>query len=218
MNIIKTVLMLFWKDFLVEIRRLYEIVSIIAFPVAGSVIFTILNQETSGVNALSFILIISLLATLFITTTSFIREYDKMTIYGLKSLPISASTLFIAKSIYTFLMVSVVSLVTVGSIAVFSSLPKIDLFGFIALLFLFASNLSIISALVSALTMYSEGKYVLIPLITTIYSFPIILLSSSIINKMLFYQPMYWELLTLLLHLIVFTTFSIFLSEIIMEE
>ena len=183
----------------------------------ATTIFSILNPQASTMSSLSFILIISLLATLFITTTSFIREYEKTTIYYLRSLPLTAATLFTAKYLYTFLIVLLVTLATVGSIVIFSGFLEINL-SILALLLLYTANLAAISSFVSALTMYSEGKYVLIPLITIVYSFPIILLSSSIINKLSIYEEIYWELSILGLHLIAFMIFAVFLSEIIIEE
>ncbi len=217
MSLLKKLYLLLLKDFLVELRRSYEIISIIAFPIVATTIFSILNPQASTMSSLSFILIISLLATLFITTTSFIREYEKTTIYYLRSLPLTAATLFTAKYLYTFLIVLLVTLATVGSIVIFSGFLEINL-SILALLLLYTANLAAISSFVSALTMYSEGKYVLIPLITIVYSFPIILLSSSIINKLSIYEEIYWELSILGLHLIAFMIFAVFLSEIIIEE
>ena len=217
MSILKKLYLLLLKDFLVELRRSYEIISIIAFPIVATIIFSILNPQASTMNSLSFILIISLLATLFITTTSFIREYEKTTIYYLRSLPLTAATLFTAKYIYTFFIVLLVTFATVGSIIIFSGFLEINI-SILALLLLYTANLAAVSSFVSALTMYSEGKYVLIPLITIVYSFPIILLSSSIINKLSIYEEISWELTILSLHLIAFMIFAIFLSEIIIEE
>jgi len=217
MSLLKKLYLLILKDFLVELRRSYEIISIIAFPIVATTIFSILNPQASTMSSLSFILIISLLATLFITTTSFIREYEKTTIYYLRSLPLTAATLFTAKYLYTFLIVLLVTLATVGSIVIFSGFLEINL-SILALLLLYTANLAAISSFVSALTMYSEGKYVLIPLITIVYSFPIILLSSSIINKLSIYEEIYWELSILGLHLIAFMIFAVLLSEIIIEE
>jgi|Deesub1362A_J573_1020465.scaffolds.fasta_scaffold00001_358 ABC-type transport system involved in cytochrome c biogenesis permease component len=217
MSFLKKLYLLLQKDFLVELRRSYEIISIIAFPIVATVIFSILNPQASTMNSLSFILIISLLATLFITTTSFIREYEKTTIYYLRSLPLTAATLFTAKYLYTFFIVLLVTLATTGSMVIFSGFLEINI-SILALLLLYTANLAAISSFVSALTMYSEGKYVLIPLITTVYSFPIILLSSSVINKLSIYEEIYWELSILGLHLIAFMIFAVFLSEIIIEE
>ena len=218
MKALRDLTSLLWKDLIVEARRGYELVSIAAFPLAGALTFTVLEGQTSKLSPLAFTLIITLLATLFITTTSFMREQDKATIYGLKSLPVPPSTLYLAKALYTFIMVGLVSLVTIASIHVFTGYPEIDLLQFLGLVVLFALNLSSVSALVSAITMYSEGKFVLIPLITMIYSFPIVLLSSSAIDKMLTGRPATWEFEVLLTHQLLFTAFSMGLSQLIIEE
>ena len=216
MKILRKMLALTWKDVIVEVRRMYEIVAMISFPITGVIAFTYLYQETTGIGPLAFIFIITILSTLFITTTSFQREYDKKTLYGLLTLPITPAMLFLSKLLYTFLMVTVTSLTTLFMTSAMIGLPELNMAELITVLLVFNLNLSSISSLVSAITMYSEGKTLLIPLIIMIYSFPIIFLAASAIVNLLFQLPVMWEIQIMLLHFIAFTLFSLILSESIL--
>lgn len=218
MYFLKNILALIWKDILIEARRAYEVASIVAFPLAGALTFSLLAGENSGPEPLAFTLIISLLSTFFITTTSFTREYDKNTLYGLKTLPVPPSVVYAAKIVYTFVMVGIASLATLACMGIFTGLPSVDPQSTVLLVLLFSLNLSCISSLVSVLTMYSEGKFVLIPLITLIFSFPVILLSSSAIENLMIGAPASSELRILGLHFILFTAFALLLSGVAMEE
>ncbi len=218
MNLVKMLATLVWKDVIIEARRAYEVAAILAFPLAGALTFSLLAGEGSGPEPLAFTLIISLLSTFFITTTSFTREYDKHTLQGLKTLPIPPSLLFAAKTVYTFVMVSIASLATLACIWVFNGLPNVDPVATVVLVAVVGLNLSGISSLVSALTMYSEGKFLLIPLITLIYSFPVILLSAAAIDSLMLGQPIGSQLSVLGLHYLAFTAFALLLSEIVVGE
>lgn len=209
---------LVWKDVVVEARRSYEIASILAFPLAGALTFSLLAGEGSGPEPLAFTLIISLLSTFFITTTSFTREHDKHTLQGLKTLPVPPAIVFAAKMVYSFFMVGIASLATLVCIWVFTGLPQVDIVATLLLVVLVGLNLSGISSLVSALTMYSEGKFLLIPLITLIYSFPVVLLSAAAIENLMLGETISRQLSTLALHYLVFTAFALLLSETVVGE
>lgn len=216
LKVFKDILMLIWKDVLVEIRRMYEIVAIVSFPSAGVIAFTYLYQETSGMGPLAFTFIITILSTLFITTTSFQREYDKKTLYGLLTLPTSTAIVFLSKMLYTFLMVMITGFTTLFMTSVMIGLPQLSLNDLIMTLLIYKLNLASISSLVSAITMYSEGKILLIPLIIMVYSFPIIFLAASAITNLFFQFPVFWEIQVMFLHFIAFTAFSLALSEFIL--
>ncbi len=206
------------KDISVESRRMHEIATILAFPLAGSLTFSILMGEGNGPEPLAFTLLIIILSTFFITTMTFIRELEKGTLYGLKSLPITPTLVFAAKFLYTFIMVSTASLATLACIWFFTGLPQIDILQITLLIVMASLNLSGISSLVSALTMYSEGKFLLIPLITLIYSFPVIILSASALNTLMLGEPITSQLKILGLHFAAFTLFASLLSDIIVGE
>jgi len=172
---ISKLIILVKKDILVEVRRRYEVLSTLAFISAAALLIGEISTQylDFSIGDVS-IWVIMIFIAIFMSTSTFIREADKKTIYGVRLIPISPSLVFIAKLLYTFIFVSLESLFYILLIYLFTSKSTyLDLETFIVFIVV-SLNISAVSAFSSALSMYSEGRSLLIPMLIFIFTIPII--------------------------------------------
>lgn len=169
---LKQVLLLLKKDLRVEARRGYELVSLVAFPAALMLAFgyTYRGAEQPAL-PFAFLWATLLFMVVFTTTTSFIREAERKTLYGLRTLPCSASTLYIGKFLYTISLNTMLGLIIMLLMYVFIGVQA-PLLPQLCVLLLGLACLSAVSSFASALTMHSEGKTLLLPFLMFFFSLP----------------------------------------------
>lgn len=192
------------KDLKVEIRRKFEILSSASFVLISSLLVAQASfVTTEDLIAPSFFVIVIFIAV-FTSTTSFVREMDSKTIYGLKLLPIPPHIIFLAKALFTFILIIFQGFLELLFLSLFSN--RFDLFKLTPVFILFSFYISVVSAFASALVMYSEGRSFLIPMIIFIFTFPTIVTLLKL------------DALTLLLETLAVTLAIATLSPYILEE
>jgi len=215
-NTISQIYAIIKKDLILEFRRGYEYLSSLAFVMAASLVVSqIISKLFREDLFIPSIWIIIVFLGIFTTSNSFIREVDKKTIYGVRLLPISASIIFLSKTIYTYILVLSQSILYLLFQTLFTMLtPKVtpDL---IITLLIFTFNISVIASFTSALVMYSEGRSFLIPMLIFIFSLPVIPLATVLSDPALPTGPFDLPLLAIET-LTVFFTFT-FLTEYLLE-
>jgi len=162
------------KDLRLELRRKYEIFSMFTFALLSIISFSFsLGPAPSNVLDVipTSLWVIILFTGIISFTTVFIREMDKGTMDGLRSLPSSPQAIFLGKTFYCFILMGIVEFVLIpASMILFNYSFNSDLALVILTFVLGTFNIALIGSMVSALTMYSESKTILIPLLT----FPLI--------------------------------------------
>ena len=160
------------KDLKIEIRRGFELSSLFLFVLLVSLLISYSSYFVFKYVAIPSFFILVIFVAIFSSTTTFVREVDKNTLLGLKIAPIKPATVFMSKSIFTFILVSINGLFASIFLTVFTrSFAPLEI---LPAFFVFAVYVSTVSSFSSALVMYSEGKSSLIPMLTFVFVFPII--------------------------------------------
>ena len=186
-NFLRNAFNLAKKDFVIELRRAHEFLSIIAFSLSSILVSSFawrggLNLESETVSAILWIIIY--FSTVLALTTSFSREVDRGTIDGLRSLPCSALTILLGKIIYTTLLLSVVIIITFLASVFFLNLSLNSVPSLAFVLLMGAINLSLVGSVISAVVMYSEGKNLLLSFLFFPVSVPVLLPSTQATEKL----------------------------------
>lgn len=155
------------KDLKTELRRAYEIVSILVFS-AGSILLCSLAWSNTIANrpevASAALWIILFFASVLTFTTSFTREMDRGTLGALKTLPCSPSAIFFGKALYAIALLSLITGVLLLFSGVFLNVTFFEnLLETSLIFFLGVVNLAFAGSFVSGLVMFSEGKTLLLP-------------------------------------------------------
>jgi heme exporter protein B len=117
--------------------------------------------------------------------TSFIREMEHGTINGLRLLPTSCQAIFLGKILYGFLLMGMIEIIVTPLSMVlfdysFNSNPL-----FVVLVFALGTlDFAVVGATVSGLTMYTESRTILIPLLSFPLVLPVIIPSVILTKKM----------------------------------
>ncbi len=213
------------KDLRLEFRRKYEVFSMITF----AFISVLMSSFSLGpFSPYSNEILPALLWIIFLFTgmlgfyTIFAREMEQGTINGLRVLPTSSQAILLGKVLYGFLLMSIVEVFVVPLSTVlfrysFNSNPL-----FVVLVFALGTlDLAVVGATVSGLTMYTESRTILIPLLT----FPLVLpvfIPSVILTKNLVYGLTFSlalpELRIIALSLVALLVTSILLFEYIFSD
>ena len=166
------------KDLTIELRRVHEFMSILAFALTSVLISSfawrgllVLNPEVVSATLWIVIYFSSILAL----TTSFSREVDRGTIDGLRSLPCPAYTILIGKIIYGVVILFTVFMATILSAFIFLNIRLVVLPALIVVFSLGVIDLAIIGSIVSAIVMYSEGKTLLLSFLFFPVSIPVLI-------------------------------------------
>jgi heme exporter protein B len=213
------------KDLKVELRRSYEIISILAFSVSSILIcsFAWGGAITTSPEVTSAALWIIIFFTSVLTfTTSFTREMDRGTLGGLKTLPCSASSILLGKTLYAivFLLLLICTMLPISFI--FLNLRMLS--RFIELLGVFilgCVDLAVAGSFISGLVMFSEGKTLLLSFLLFPVSVPVLIPSVLATVKTL--DPtsvgtVIPEFRLLLAYLIIFLVIGNALFHFVIEE
>lgn len=166
------------KDLIIELRRLHEFISIIAFALTSVMISsfswkTIIDLDPIIVSSSLWVIIY--FTSILAMTTSFSREVDQGTIYGLRSLPCQAYVILIGKIIYGVVIMLIVLLSMMLSSVIFLNLDLSTLPNLLAIFGVGVIDLALMGSILSALLMYSEGKNLLLSFLFFPLSVPILL-------------------------------------------
>lgn len=169
------VIALIVKDIRVELRRSHELLASIAFVSIASLSVSLfayrsLNPEFVVPSLWLFTLFIGI----FVSMITFISEHDKNTLVALRLLPMTPSTLFISKTIYTYLITLFESFISLLFLSLFTSTSMLLTLEVIIVLIVFTLYISSVSSFTSMLVMYAEGRSFLIPVLIFTLSVPML--------------------------------------------
>ncbi|MEM2193998.1 MAG: heme exporter protein CcmB [Candidatus Methanomethylicia archaeon] len=218
MSSLNHLLTLLRKDLTVEIRRSQEILVVFMFPLAVIIgLGFMVSTMYAGFLAYHLIWPLMLFEAVFLTTTIFMREVEKGTMNGIKLLPCSPVVVCIAKSIYAFIFTLSTSIEALILLVFFGRLhpPSIQVYYIVLLV---SINIALISTFSSVLTMYSEGKFIIIPFIITLLSIPSISLGAIGLQKILLNIAIDNELKTLITTTIITVLINTLLISLEIEE
>ncbi|MFQ6125090.1 MAG: heme exporter protein CcmB [Candidatus Heimdallarchaeota archaeon] len=161
------------KDIRLLFRRKHEMISLILFSAIALLAFSYsLGPFFLYVDeVIPALLWVILFFTIMLNVpTSFAREIDKGTLDGLKSTPISPQAILAAKMFFSIVVVACVEIILVPlSIILFNY--ELAVVPAIGLLIIGSLDLAFAGCIVGALTMHTEAKSILIPILM----FPIII-------------------------------------------
>jgi len=161
------------KDLRLQFRRKHEIFSLILFSAIALLAFSyslgpFFLYVEDVVPALLWVIIF--FTIILNVPSSFAREIDQGTIDGLKSTPISPQAILAAKMLFSVVVIACVEVILVPlSIVLFNY--EFVVAPAIVLLIVGSLDLALAGCIVGALTMHTETKSILIPILM----FPIII-------------------------------------------
>ncbi len=213
------------RDLLIESRRGYEILSTVFFAASAAILASIawgtpisITVEESAASLWIIIFFTSILSF----TTSFAREMDRGTIGGLRTLPISPVAILLGKVWYSIvLMLLVLGVLLPVSVVFLNVQPSVKMLELLLILVVGVVDLSFAGSLVSSISMYSEGKTLLLPFLLFPISMPIFipaLLSTEKILRGLALAESSGELRLLGAFLVLVIIISAIAFETILEE
>ncbi len=187
---LKSVFQIAKKDLQMEFRRKYEIFSMITFAFISVLVSSFsLGPFSPYSNEIlpALIWIIILFAGMLGFYTAFAREMEQGTINGLRVLPTSSQVILMGKIVYGFILMGIIEVVVVPlSTLLFNYSFASDPF-FVLLVFTLGTlDFAIVGATVSGLTMYTESRTILIPLLTFPLVLPVII-PSVVLTRQLIY-------------------------------
>ncbi len=175
------------KDLRIEFRRPYELISILSFSL-GSILIC---SFASGTRVEPEVAAASIWVILFFTsiltfTTSFIREADRGTLGGLKTLPCSPMAILGGKIIYGTVLLLLVECVLIPAAVIFMNISLgVQLPAILLVCILGAICLAFAGSFISGLVMFSEGKTMLLSFLLIPSCFPVLLISVKATKKLL---------------------------------
>ena len=216
---LKQVYTLLRRDLTIEARRGYELISLVAFPMAAALSFGYLYQNTDQ-PALPFVFLwlMLLFTVVFTTVTSFIREAERHTLFGLKALPCSPMTLYLSKFLYTLFLNAILGLTTLGLMGIFIGFVTPLIPEFYLLFLLELTCLSAVSSFASALTMQSEGKTLLLPFLLFLFSLPSVIAAMGASENLILGINFTKELLLIAGYTMLTLVLSTFLITYLLED
>ncbi|HEY4699953.1 MAG TPA: heme exporter protein CcmB [Nitrososphaerales archaeon] len=214
-----------YRDILIESRRAYEIVSTIFFAVSAVILISVAWGTPISITVeegTASLWIIIFFTSILSFTTSFAREIDRGTIGGLRTLPCSPLAILFGKVMYsTAIMLIVLAVLLPLSIVFLNIQLSINFFDLLLILVVGIVDLSFAGSFVSSITMYSEGKTLLLPFLLFPLCLPVFvpaILSTEKVLNGLSYVEYSGELRLLGAFFVLVLIISIFAFETILEE
>ena len=175
------------KDLKIEFRRVYEILSILSFAIGSIFICSFACGGAMEPEVGSAVLwIILFFASILSFTTSFVREADRGTLGGLKTLPCPSLAILFGKILYGIALLSIIECTLIPFSIVFLDINIGDRLLLLTLvLFMGISGLSLAGSFISGLLIFSEGKTLLLPLLLLPVCIPILIPANLATGKLL---------------------------------
>jgi len=165
------------KDVKIDIRRKTELGSTAVFSMAAGIASAYIASRGGRLEFLGEILgliLVMVFISVFASLSSFIRESEQGTLEGLRSAPIGAETLFVAKFLYTLALIVGQLFIYIATFVFFSQSFIIANVNILFLLISSSLYFAASSSFSSALLVYSEAKGVLLPVTTLVLVLPFI--------------------------------------------
>lgn len=204
------------KDIRIEVRRSHELLASIAFVSIASLAVSLFAYRSLNPGfVVPSLWLFTLFIGIFVSMITFISEHDKNTLVGLRMLPIKPSTLFVSKTIYTYLITLLESLLSLVLLSIFTSTLILIRVGTIIVLIIFSLYISSVSSFTSMLVMYAEGRSFLIPVLIFILSVPMLSPLVSISMPMIPFSMV--DIALILVGTLSFLFVAAVLSEFVLE-
>ena len=173
MEFLRALLVLVWKDILLEVRSRELVVSVLVFGLLVAVVFNFaLDVTPQRVTALApgILWVAFAFAATMAMSRAFVREREQGGLEGLLLSPVSRDAIFLGKALTNFLFMLLVELVLLPVFAV--------LFGFSALSFTLIGTIAlatlgfaVVGTLFSAIAVQTRSREIMLPVLF----FPVIL-------------------------------------------
>ena len=204
------------KDIRIELRRSHELLASIAFvSIASLSVSLFAYRSLTPEFVVPSLWLFTLFIGIFVSMITFVSEHDRNTLISLRLLPMTPSTLFISKTIYTYLITLFESLISLLFLSLFTSTTILLRLETVIVLIIFSLYISSISSFTSMLVMYAEGRSFLIPVLIFILSIPMLSPLVSISMPMIPYTIM--DIALVLVGTLSFLLVAAVLSEFVLE-
>ncbi len=213
---VNRLIVLLVKDILVSVRRGHEILASIGFVAAASLAASLFSYRSIIPHfVIPSLWLFIIFISIFISMVTFVSEYERYTLIGLRLLPLSPSLLYLEKTVYTFILTFGEGLLSLILLSIFSASSILLRLSVLITMVLFTLYISSVSSFTSLLVMYSEGRSFLIPILIFILSAPLLGPIVSISMPML---PASWfDYVMLAVGSASFLIMAMVLSEFILE-
>ena len=172
-HILQPVLVLLWKDILLEFRSRELIISVVVFGLLVVVIFNFaLNATSSQVTSLApgILWVAYAFAGTLAMNHSFVREQEQGGLDGLLLTPVSRDAIFLGKAMTSFLFMLLVEAVLLPVFAVFLGFSVLS-FTLAAAILLATLGFAVVGTLFSAIAIQTGSRELMLPVLF----FPVIL-------------------------------------------
>lgn len=180
MSLLLQVKRMLWKDLLLETRRVPEFGAALVFAVsAASLIGFAANRfAPSGLTGTLIaglgLVLVEVFLAVFTAIMGFVREADKGTLEGVRSSPVEPVVVFLAKLVFTLVLLETLVAVSTGAAIFFGGTALREAYMLFPLLASAGIYLASVSAFASALSVYIEARGVLLPTLILVLSAPLI--------------------------------------------
>ncbi len=221
MAIVQGLVAIIRKDILMDFRRRLEPLLVLVFSFAAGVLTaytTRVSPLDPGLVFAAGTLLVAVFIAVFASLSSFVREAERGTLDGLRVSPIPPEVIYIAKMVYSYVLIAVQSLVYLASAAYFSQAIDMLNLNVLLIVLVFSLYLASLSSFVSALLVYSEARAVLMPITILVLVLPYAQNASRILAEAaLGIEPGISEALMLAGVAVAFTAIVLWLSRFILE-
>lgn len=173
MGLLRPVLVLVWKDILLELRSRDIVISVLVFGILVAVVFNFaLNVTPRQVAALApgILWVAFAFAGILAMNRAFVAEKEQGSLEGLLLAPVSRDAIFLGKALTSFLFMLIVE---AALLPVFAVLLSFSAFSFILILTIVLATLGFatVGTLFSAIAVQTRAREIMLPVLF----FPIIL-------------------------------------------
>ncbi len=171
--LVRPVLVLVWKDILLELRTRELVLSVLVFGLLVAVIFNFALDATAGRAAAlapGVLWVAYAFAGTLAMNRSFVREQEQGGLEGLLLSPVSRDAIFLGKALNSFIFMLLVELVLLPVFAVLLGFPVFSL-TMLAALFLATLGFAVVGTLFAAIAVQTRSRELMLPVLF----FPVIL-------------------------------------------
>ena len=219
---LRPILLIAWKDILLEVRTKEIITSILIFALLVVIIFNFAFDPSPALVALvvpGILWVAITFAGVLGFNRSFILEKDRGSLDGLLLCPVSRDVIYLGKLVGTvFFMIVVEALL----LPVFAVLYNVSLFlpGLLLIAFLATLGFAIVGTLFSAMAVNTRSREIMLPLLLLPISVPVLIAAveatRALLDPSASMPSTWWQLL--LAFDVIFLVISSFLFGTVLEE
>jgi heme exporter protein B len=219
---LRPILLIAWKDILLEVRTKEIITSMLIFALLVVIIFNFAFDPSPALVVLvvpGIFWVAFTFAGVLGFNRSFILEKDRGSLDGLLLCPVSRDVIYLGKLVGT---VSFMVVAEVLLLPVFAVLYNVSLFlpGFLLVAFLATLGFAIIGTLFSAMAVNTRSREIMLPLLLFPISVPVLIAAveatRALLDPSVSMPSSWWQLL--LAFDVIFLVISSFLFGTVLEE